>query len=118
MPSYTDYLKLTEPFAVTQMAKTKVDPEIREKLVGHNIGMAEHYIRYDQQNTLAEYIKAVDLLAINEENRLTRKVDELTISIVLPVSIPAPNGIVHLPHQFSNKTASQHICNCFILPCV
>jgi hypothetical protein len=105
-------------FAVTQMAKTKVDPEIREKLVGHNIGMAEHYIRYDQQNTLAEYIKAVDLLAINEENRLTRKVDDLTISIVLPVSILAPNGIVHLPHQFSNKTASQHICNCSILPCI
>jgi hypothetical protein len=54
-----------------------MDAEIREKLVGHSIGIARHYIRYSQQEMLQEYIKAVDLLTISEENRL-KKVRDLT----------------------------------------
>jgi hypothetical protein len=64
-------------FAITQMAKSRMDAEIREKLVGHTIGIATHYIRYSPEEMLQEYIKAVDLLTINEENRLKLKVDEL-----------------------------------------
>ena len=64
-------------FAITQMAKSRMDAEIREKLVGHTIGIATHYIRYSPQEMLQEYLKAVDLLTINEENRLKLKVDEL-----------------------------------------
>ena len=64
-------------FAITQMAKARVDPEVREKLVGHSIGIPKHYIRYSPQEMLQEYLKAVDLLTINEENRLKLKVDEL-----------------------------------------
>jgi hypothetical protein len=60
------------------MAKSRMDAEIREKLVGHSIGIARHYIRYSQQKMLQEYIKAVDLLTINEENRLNKKVRDLT----------------------------------------
>jgi hypothetical protein len=64
-------------FAITQMSKSRMDAEIREKLVGHSIGIARHYIRYSPQEMLQEYLKAVDLLTINEENRLKLKVDEL-----------------------------------------
>ena len=64
-------------FAITQMAKSRMDAEIREKLVGHTIGIATHYIRYSPEEMLQEYIKAVDLLTLNEENRLRRQINEL-----------------------------------------
>ena len=39
----------------------------------------KHYIRCSAEEMLQEYLKAVDLLTINEENRLCRQVEELTI---------------------------------------
>lgn len=38
-----------------------------------------HYIRCSPEEMLQEYLKAVDLLTINEENRLRGQVEELTI---------------------------------------
>ena len=39
--------------------------------------MDENYYRPGQDEILQEYLKAVDLLTINEENRLKREVFEL-----------------------------------------
>lgn len=62
-------------FCITQMAKAKVDREIAKLLTGHSIGVRGRYLKYSEEDLLQEYLKAVDLLTINETNRLRKKVD-------------------------------------------
>jgi hypothetical protein len=64
-------------FCITQMAKAKVDTEIAKLLTGHSIGIRGRYLNYSEDDLLQEYLKAVDLLTINETNRLRKKVDIL-----------------------------------------
>ena len=66
-------------FFTTQCINSKVDPQVREMLLGHKIGLASCYYRPTEEEILNEYLKAVDLLTINEENRLKRKVEKLEI---------------------------------------
>jgi hypothetical protein len=61
------------------MIRSKVNPEAREMLLGHSIQLGDSYYRPLPNELLEEYIKAVDLLTINEENRLRRTVETLTI---------------------------------------
>ena len=49
----------------------------KEMLLGHSIGLDDKYYRPTQAQLLEEYLKAVDLLTINEENRLRRKVERV-----------------------------------------
>jgi integrase len=65
-------------FFDTNMIRAKVNPVVKEMLMGHTTGLDDNYYRPSQQEVLDEYLKAVDLLTINEENRLKRKVVELT----------------------------------------
>jgi hypothetical protein len=60
------------------MIRSKLNPEAREMLLGHSIGLSNAYYKPDSNEILEEYLKAVDLLTINEENRLKRKVKTLT----------------------------------------
>ena len=46
--------------------------------MGHSIGLDDHYFIPGDTYVLQEYLKAVDNLTINEENRLRIKLDELT----------------------------------------
>jgi integrase len=62
-----------------QAVDAKMNPEIREMLLGHSIGLASAYYRPSEQDMLQEYMKAVDLLTINEENKLRRKVEKLEV---------------------------------------
>jgi integrase len=55
-------------------SKLKLNPEIREMLLGHKIQLASCYYRPSQDDLLQEYLKAVNDLTINEENRLKIKV--------------------------------------------
>ena len=48
-------------------------------LMGHSIGLGDAYYRPDVGEILDEYLKAVDLLTINDENRLKRKVEILEV---------------------------------------
>ena len=64
-------------FAMKQFVNAKINPEIREMLMGHKIGLASAYCRPTEQEMLAEYMKAVNNLTINEENRLRIKVEKL-----------------------------------------
>jgi integrase len=66
-------------FVTTNMIRAKVNPEAREMLLGHSIGLSDSYYRPDANEILIEYLKAVDLLTINEENRLRRKVEILQV---------------------------------------
>jgi integrase/recombinase XerD len=64
-------------FFTTQLVNSKLNPEIREMLLGHKIGLASAYYRPTEQEMLDEYMKAVNELTINEENRLKIKVQLL-----------------------------------------
>ena len=64
-------------FCITQLAKSKVDTEIAKILTDHSIGVRGSYVEYTDDDLLAEYLKAVNNLTINEENRLKTKVEVL-----------------------------------------
>ena len=66
-------------FFTTQLINSKVNPEIREMLLGHKIGLASSYYRPTEQEMLEEYQKAEDNLTVDPANRLRRKIETLTI---------------------------------------
>lgn len=66
-------------FFTTQVINSKVNPEIREMLLGHKIGLASCYYRPTQEDMLNEYSKAVDLLTIYGDNRLKKKIREIEL---------------------------------------
>jgi hypothetical protein len=54
--------------------------EYRILLEGHELeGNDPNYARVTEEELFLEYMKAVDLLTINPENRLKRKVEKLEI---------------------------------------
>ena len=60
-------------FFTTMCIESKVDAERREMMLGHSLGITSHYYRPTPRQLLDEYMKAVSLLTINEENRLKDK---------------------------------------------
>lgn len=67
-------------FCITNMIRAKVEFGARESLVGHKTsrGLDASYDRRNEGEILQEYVKAIDFLTINEENKLRRKVETLT----------------------------------------
>jgi integrase len=65
-------------FFDTQLIYADVRPAIKEMFMGHSIGLDDHYFKPGENDVLQEYLIAVDYLTINEENRLKKKVKELT----------------------------------------
>ena len=49
-----------------------------ELLLGHSLGLGDSYLRFTEEEILQEYIKAIDNLTINDENRLRLQVRVLT----------------------------------------
>ena len=47
-----------------------------EKLMGHSIGISDSYYRATEAELLEDYLKAVDLLTIDEESRLKLKLEQ------------------------------------------
>jgi integrase len=66
-------------FFTTQLVNSKINPEIREMLLGHTIGLAAAYYKPTDDDFLIEYQKAINNLTINEEYRLKMKVKKLEI---------------------------------------
>ena len=62
-------------FFTTQCIKSKVNPEIREMLLGHKIGLTGSYYRPTEQDMLEEYQKAEDNLTIDPANRLRKQLE-------------------------------------------
>ena len=59
------------------MANKRINPEIREMLLGHKIGLSSSYYRPSETELLEEYLRVIPELTINEENRLQKQVQEL-----------------------------------------
>lgn len=65
-------------FFDTQLIYATVEQRTKELFMGHSIGLDDHYFSPVDTYVLQEYLKAVDYLTINDENRLRLKLDELT----------------------------------------
>jgi len=50
-----------------------------EKLMGHSVGIADSYYRATEIELLEDYLRAIDVLTINEENRLKKQIVSLQI---------------------------------------
>jgi hypothetical protein len=50
-----------------------------EKLMGHSIGISDSYYRATESELLEDYLKAVNNLTINEENRLKLRLESVEI---------------------------------------
>lgn len=66
-------------FFTTQLVNARINPEIREMLLGHKIGLASVYYKPTAQVMFLEYQKAINNLTINEENRLRKTIEVLTM---------------------------------------
>lgn len=64
-------------FCHTTMANAKINPEIREMLLGHSIGLSNSYYRPTVEEMLNEHLKVVNDLTIDPSHRLQKKVEEL-----------------------------------------
>ena len=61
------------------MIKAHVNTIVKEYLLGHNLQLDQNYYRPNfEEDVVPEYLKALDLLTINEEFRLQKKVKKLT----------------------------------------
>jgi hypothetical protein len=47
--------------------------------MGHSVGISDSYYRATESDLLDDYLKAIDSLIINEENRLRKKVKVLEV---------------------------------------
>ena len=61
----------------TCLVNCDVNVTIKEILMGHSVGLDNSYFRPRQDKILLEYMKAVNELTINEENRLRTQIDVL-----------------------------------------
>jgi len=66
-------------FFTTQLINSKVNPEIREMLLGHKIGLASCYYRPTEEEMYAEYQKAENNLTIDPTQRLQKENEMLKI---------------------------------------
>jgi site-specific recombinase XerD len=64
-----------------EAVNAKMNPEIREMLLSHHIGLASAYYRPDESELLTEYMRCIDngFFAISEEGKLRRKVQKLEV---------------------------------------
>ncbi len=63
-------------FAITQMQRARLDKTIREMLVNHSTGLDAVYYKASEEEIFQEYMKALDLLTIQNEYRLQKQLDQ------------------------------------------
>jgi integrase len=63
----------------TKCQKAKMNHNNIKILMDHSLGESQNYHRPIEEELLEDYLNAVDLLTLNEENRLKRKVERLEV---------------------------------------
>ncbi len=66
-------------FWMNQAVNAKMNPETREMLLNHKIGIAGAYYRPTEQEMFAEFEKAIDALTIDPTKRMARKIQSLEV---------------------------------------
>lgn len=64
-------------FFDTNLSRARLHPNKLQALMGHRGGLQSKYDKPEPDELLEEYVKAIDLLTINDENRLRSKVETL-----------------------------------------
>jgi hypothetical protein len=64
-------------FWMTQAVNAKINPEIREMLLNHKIGIASSYYRPNEEDMLLEAEKLIDVLSIDPTKRMARQISTL-----------------------------------------
>jgi integrase len=65
-------------FTNTMMIKARVSPLIKEMLLGHKTGLEDNYFRPSfEDDIVPEYLKAIDLLTLDESTGLRRTIEEM-----------------------------------------
>jgi hypothetical protein len=59
----------------TQSEISGMKPINVEILMGHSVGLSDSYYRATESELLDDYLKAIDVLTVNEENTLRKKVE-------------------------------------------
>jgi integrase len=65
-------------FFETKCQKAKMNHNNIKILMDHSLGESQNYHRPTQDELLDDYLNAIDLLTINDENKLKKKIFELT----------------------------------------
>jgi integrase len=66
-------------FIETKCQKAKMNHNHIKILMNHSFGESQNYHLPTEQELLDDYLNAIDILTINEENRLKKKVEKLEI---------------------------------------
>ena len=67
-------------FFNTQLVAARVNPLIKELLMGHlHVGLESSYYRPQEEDIQMEYERAIDLLTVDPANRLRKKVERLEV---------------------------------------
>jgi integrase len=65
-------------FFITECDRANMSYSVREFLAGHRLPNNDpHYVYRTEEDRLAEYVKVIDRLTINQEHKLQKKVQEL-----------------------------------------
>lgn len=65
----------------TALIRSGCKPVIVELLMGHNIGLQANYLRLTDEELCTEYLRAIDLLTISQEQQLQKQVDKLQLEV-------------------------------------
>jgi hypothetical protein len=68
-------------FFNTNLVRAKVNPAVKEMLMGRSIDLDDNYYRPGSEEIMQEYLKAVNLLTINEENRLRMELSDVCLRL-------------------------------------
>lgn len=93
-----------------QFVDSKLNPEIREMLLGHKIGLASAYYKPTVQEMLNEYEKAINSLTINEENRLRKRIEQVQIEKSLKRLYYQRNGTPNYQSHMVKLTMWMRMC--------
>jgi integrase len=66
-------------FFETKCQNAKMNHNNIKLLMDHSLGESQNYHRPTEEELLEDYLSVIDLLTINEENRLKRKVEKLEV---------------------------------------
>ncbi|HJU79668.1 MAG TPA: hypothetical protein VJ599_08920 [Nitrososphaeraceae archaeon] len=94
-----------------QFVDSKLNPEIREMLLGHKIGLASAYYKPTVQEMLNEYEKAINSLTINEENRLRKRIEQVQIEKSLKRLYYQRNGTPNYQSHMVKLTMWMRMCS-------
>lgn len=100
--------------ANTAFVRAGVKPVVVEMLLGHKTGLQQNYLRLTDQDLLQEYVKAVDLLTIGEEDGLKRENERLTEELADKTELRrrllvAENNIVALEQVIRNISKDKKV---------